>query len=79
MANVGAAAHRRFRMGRFDDALADIGAALDANPDLAASLYMRGVVLHRVGKKAEGDASLAKARMIAPQIDKDYAKYGITP
>lgn len=81
--NPGAALDSRamiyFRMGRFDDALADIGAALDANPDLAASLYMRGVVLHRVGKKAEGDASLAKARMIAPQIDKDYAKYGITP
>ncbi len=68
-----------FRMGRFDDALADLGAALDAQPDLAASRYLKGVILRRNGKAAEGDAELTRARSIAPQIDKDYARWGIVP
>lgn len=68
-----------YRLGRFDDALADLNAALDASPDLAASRYMRGVVLYRAGKKADGDRELARARLLNPQIDKEYARWGINP
>lgn len=68
-----------YRMGRFDDALADLDAALEDAPDLGASRYMRGVVLRRLGKTAAGDAELAQARMIAPQIDKRYGRWGIVP
>ncbi|WP_426255027.1 DUF3857 domain-containing protein [Sphingomonas sp. DC2300-3] len=67
-----------FRMNRFDDALADLNAALDNAPGLAASLYMRGLILGRQGK-AEGKADLAAARLINPRIDEDYKRYGIQP
>ena len=48
------------------------------SPGLAASLYMRGLILGRQGK-AEGKADLAAARLIRPRIDEDYKRYGITP
>jgi len=67
-----------FRLNRFDDALADLNAALDASPDLAASLYMRGVIGKRTGAKGAED-DLSAARMIAPRIDETYAKFGIKP
>src|SRR3569623_447336 len=67
-----------FRLNRFDDALTDLNAALDLTPALAASLFMRGVIHKRQGDKA-GDADLAAARLISPRVDRDYAKYGITP
>ncbi|WP_233503675.1 DUF3857 domain-containing protein [Sphingomonas psychrotolerans] len=67
-----------FRLGRMGDALADFDAALEQVPDMAASLYMRGVIRKRAGT-AGGDADLAAARMIAPRIDEDYARYGIKP
>jgi tetratricopeptide (TPR) repeat protein len=67
-----------FRLGRMEEALADFDAGLDQAPDMAASLFMRGVIRKRTG--AEGaDADLAAARMIWPRIDEDYARYGIKP
>ncbi|MBB3691543.1 DUF3857 domain-containing protein [Sphingomonas sp. BK580] len=68
-----------YRMNRFEDALADVGAALTDSPDLAASLYMRGVLLGRLGRRGESEAELAKARLVYPQIDRDYRRYGIAP
>ena len=67
-----------FRMNRLDDALTDLDAALDQNPSLAASLFMRGVIHKRQGDKAAA-ADLAAARLISPQVDSDYARYGIVP
>ncbi|WP_308461848.1 DUF3857 domain-containing protein [Sphingomonas folli] len=68
-----------YRMNRFEDALADVSAALTDSPDLAASLYMRGVLLGRLGRKGESEAALANARLVYPQIDRDYRRYGIAP
>lgn len=65
-----------FRLGRMDDALADFDAALEQAPGMAASLYMRGVIKTKTGAPGAAD-DLAAARMIAPRIDEDYAKYGI--
>jgi tetratricopeptide (TPR) repeat protein len=67
-----------FRLGRMEDALADFDAALEQVPDMAASLYMRGIIRKRTGAEG-GDADLAAARMIAPRIDEDYVRYGIKP
>ncbi|MBO9621342.1 MAG: DUF3857 domain-containing protein [Sphingomonas sp.] len=67
-----------FRMNRMDDALADLNAALEQSPEQAASLYLRGVVRKRTGAK-DADVDLADARLLAPRIDEDYAKYGIKP
>jgi tetratricopeptide (TPR) repeat protein len=67
-----------FRMGRMDDALADLNAAIDAVPDQAASLYMRGVIEKRTGAKGADD-DLTAARTLSPRIDENYARYGIKP
>lgn len=67
-----------FRMNRMDDALADLNAALEHSPDMAASLYLRGVVGKRTGAKGADD-DLAAARLLAPRIDESYARYGIKP
>jgi len=68
-----------FRMNRLDDALADLNAALDLDPGLPASMYMRGVVRKRMGDAKASEGDLAAARMMTPQIDRTYAKYGIVP
>lgn len=68
-----------FRMNRFEDALADLNAALDLDPGLPASMYMRGVVRKRMGDARAGEGDIAAARMMTPQIDRTYAKYGIAP
>jgi len=67
-----------FRMGRMDDALADLNAALEVSPNQGASLYLRGVIRKHMGDKA-GDTDLAGARMMWPRVDEDYARYGIKP
>ena len=43
-----------YRMNRFDDALADLTAALDDAPELAASLYMRGII-PQTGRRPGGE------------------------
>jgi tetratricopeptide (TPR) repeat protein/transglutaminase-like putative cysteine protease len=67
-----------FRMGRMDDALADLNAALEVSPNQGASLYLRGVIRKHMGDKA-GDTDLAGARLMWPRVDEDYARYGIKP
>ncbi|NIJ19641.1 tetratricopeptide (TPR) repeat protein/transglutaminase-like putative cysteine protease [Sphingomonas naasensis] len=67
-----------FRMGRLDDALADLNAALEVAPSQGASLYLRGIVRRRMNDKA-GEEDLAAARLMWPRIDEDYARYGIKP
>ncbi len=68
-----------FRMNRFEDALADLDAVLTANPDLPASMFMRGIVNKRLGNTVQSDADLANARKMAPMIEEKYKKYGIQP
>lgn len=67
-----------YRMGRMDDALADLDAALEVAPSQGSSLYLRGVVRKQLGQKGAED-DLAAARMMWPRIDEDYARYGIKP
>ncbi|MDT8759490.1 DUF3857 domain-containing protein [Sphingomonas psychrotolerans] len=67
-----------YRMGRLEDALGDLNAALEVAPSQGASLYLRGVVRRRMNDKA-GEEDLAAARLMWPRIDEDYARYGIEP
>lgn len=67
-----------FRMGRLEEALADLDAALEIVPSQSASLYLRGVIRQRMNDKT-GDEDLAAARLMWPRIDEDYARYGIKP
>ena len=68
-----------FRMNRMADALADLNAALEIDPSHTSSIYMRGVIRRRQGDTRQGDADLAAARLMSPQIDEDYSRYGIKP
>ncbi|MBR0553676.1 tetratricopeptide repeat protein [Sphingomonadaceae bacterium LXI357] len=68
-----------FKMDRYDDALADLNAALNLVPDLPASMFLRGVIRLRQGDKKAGEADLSAARLMSPRIDERYAKYGVKP
>lgn len=68
-----------FRMGKYEDALQDLTAVLDQVPGKDESQFMRGIVLHRLGRASDGDKDIAIARRINPRIDADYARFGIKP
>jgi hypothetical protein len=40
---------------------------------------MRGVIRKRTGDAAEAQADLAAARLLSPQIDEEYGRWGIKP
>lgn len=68
-----------FRMGRFDEAIADFDAALRLAPGLAPSLYMRGLSKVALDKREDGLRDLANAAVIRPEIAKEYEAYGLKP
>jgi tetratricopeptide (TPR) repeat protein len=68
-----------FRLGRYDDALRDLDAVLAQEPGMAASRYLRAVVLGKLARPTEGARDLALARRIYPSIDTRYARYGLKP
>ncbi|QQV78116.1 tetratricopeptide repeat protein [Sphingomonas aliaeris] len=68
-----------FRMGQMDDALSDLNAALEQDPSLSASLFMRGVIRKKQGDAKNAEVDLAAARLIRPSVDRDYARFGIAP
>lgn len=66
-----------FRLNRLDEALADLDAALDRNPTAAASLYLRAAIERKMGKTHNADEDAANARLIAPRVDEEYARWKI--
>ncbi|MEP9361196.1 DUF3857 domain-containing protein [Sphingomonas sp. KR3-1] len=66
-----------FRMGKLAEALADLDAALEQRPSASSTLFLRGVVRNRMGKTKEGATDIADARLLSPQVDADYARWGI--
>ncbi|MCP1470788.1 tetratricopeptide (TPR) repeat protein [Sphingobium sp. OAS761] len=68
-----------FRMGRPEDALRDLDAVITQAPGQERSRFMRGIVLRRLGRVADGDVDLAVARRIDPHVDADFARFGIKP
>src|SRR5215470_9323016 len=62
------------RMGKFDRAIADYSAALARDAKRAESLYGRGLAKRRQGD-AVGDADIAAAKAIRPDIVEEYARY----
>ncbi len=65
------------KLGSFERAIADYGAAVARNQKDADSLYGRGVAKLKSGDTAGGDADIAAAKVIKPDIAGDYASYGI--
>jgi tetratricopeptide (TPR) repeat protein len=66
-----------FRLNRLDEALADLNAALDRNPAASGSLYLRAAIERKLGKTRNADEDAANARLIAPRIDEEYARWKI--
>ncbi len=66
-----------FRLNRLNEALADLDAALDRNPMMPASLYLRAVIERKLGKAESADKDAAFARLISPRIDEEYARWKI--
>ena len=66
------------RLGRYDEAIADYDEVLAKFPQIASSLYGRGIARLRKGD-AGGSADLAAAEAIRPTIAKTFAGYGISP
>jgi tetratricopeptide (TPR) repeat protein len=64
-------------MGRPDAALADYNSALGIEPQLATALYGRGRTKLRQGDLTGGNADIATAIAINPQIQTEFARYGV--
>lgn len=67
------------RMGDYPRALKDYDDAIRLQPRSAWSLYGRGLTKLKMGREAEGQADLAAAKALAPELAEEAAKYGLTP
>ena len=66
-----------FRMGNYDKAITDYDRALKIDPDLAPSLYVRGLAKRAIGDRSGGDQDIKAARKLDPTVVKTYAAYGV--
>ena len=67
------------KSGRYDEAIVDYDAALRLDPKKLASLYGRGMAKRRKQDIAGGNADIAAARALKPEISMDFARYGVSP
>jgi len=68
-----------YRMGRLDEAVTQYAVAIRAQPRAAMALYLRGLAEEKKGDKTDGDADLAAARAIAPNLAQEYRQFGLAP
>ncbi|WP_164931304.1 DUF3857 domain-containing protein [Erythrobacter sp. HKB08] len=67
-----------YRMGRFDEALADLDAALKLAPGLSNSLYLKGIIMLEQGDR-DGRRNVDAALLQMPELRRYYALFGIEP
>lgn len=67
------------RLGRDEDALRDLDAALLQQPGLGPSRFLRAIVRKRMGQADDAAADLAIARQMSPSTERDYARFGLKP
>jgi Flp pilus assembly protein TadD len=65
------------KLGQNANAITDFDAALRINAKMASALYGRGLARKRTGAAAAGDRDIADARKIDPNIDTEFASYGL--
>jgi tetratricopeptide (TPR) repeat protein len=68
-----------FRLGRVDEAITQFNAAVRLQPRAAPALYGRGLAELKKGQTAEGEADIAAAKAIAPELAAQYRRYGLAP
>jgi len=69
----------RVRLGQYVQAIVDYNEVLAANGKIAWSLYGRGIAKLRLGQKEAGEADLAKAKALEPELPDRAGKLGIAP
>jgi tetratricopeptide (TPR) repeat protein/predicted aspartyl protease len=67
----------RLRLGDYDKAIADYDDSLKASPKNASSLYGKGLAELRKKKVQEGEADIATAVAMSPQVAEFYDRHGI--
>lgn len=67
------------RLGDYPKSIADFDACLKLSPKFAWSLYGRGVAKNREKDTAVGETDIADAVKLAPGIEEQFKKLGITP
>jgi tetratricopeptide (TPR) repeat protein/predicted aspartyl protease len=67
------------RQANYDKAIADFDATLKLIPKDSFALYARGVAKIRKNKTAEGEADIAEAVKIAPNIAAGFSARGLAP
>lgn len=67
------------RLEKFDAAVELLDRALALRPDMAGTLFVRGIAKQRLGQHTGASADLAAARAQRSTIDAEYALYGIQP
>jgi tetratricopeptide (TPR) repeat protein len=69
----------RLRLGDYDKSIADFDDSLKLAPKNAQALYGRGVAELRKHKTPEGQADLAEASKLRPDIAAEFSRRGISP
>ena len=69
----------KFRLGKWDEAIATYDVALSHNPYLASSLFMRGISEIKKGDAEKGHTDIEAARALNPRIGAHFATFGIVP
>jgi tetratricopeptide (TPR) repeat protein len=68
-----------FRMGNYPAAVSDCDMALEKKPELATSLYIRGLAKKKSSDVAGGETDIAVAKKLDTKIADLYALYGVNP
>lgn len=67
-----------YEEGNFADAIAYFDKAVTRKPKYYQAIFARGVAKKRNGDEG-GDRDIADARALSTHVDKDLARYGLTP
>jgi len=65
------------KLGDYDQAIASYDETLKLDPKYADSLYGRGIAKLRKGDTSDGNADIAPAKAIKPDVAEDFAGYGV--
>ncbi len=64
--------------GNFDAAISDYSLVIDYDPQLPESHFGRGIAHLRNGQTEQGEADIARALELDPDVEAKFAPYGIT-
>lgn len=67
------------RLGRDEDALRDLNAALLQVPGMGSSRFLRAIVNKRLGHSEQASVDLAIARRMSPSVEREYGRFGLNP